>query len=176
MTALGIAAFWPGTTGARTSLRAACKPLILTPADVAGALGVPPAQVSMAPVASSGIPPVRGKPPFKGKTFECDWSLSAVSQLGFGEGRVSLFVFATAAEASRWFTAYTAGEAPPCKKVSFATTACLEVSPVPSGVFPLFQALQDRIVVWVHMRQRPLDRRVLEALATKVLVRAPRVA
>ena len=176
MAAAGMAVFLPGTVVAQNAVRASCKPPIFTSADVAAALGVPTADVSLVPLAASGIPPVRGKPQFRGKTFECDWNLSSAGQSGFGEGRVSIFALTTPAEAKRWFTAYTAEEAPPCKKVSFKTPACVEILPLPYGVFPLFQAIQGRFVVWIHMKQLKLDLRPLEALVRKVFARAPHVA
>ena len=170
-----MAAILPGTVIAWSSKGASCKPPMFTKADVTATMGIPAAQLVLVPLAPSGIPPVNGEPPFKGKTFECDWELASGSQTGIGEGRVSLYAFLTAAEANRWFTAYVGSETPPCKKVTSATPACVEVVRVPGGVYPLFQAIQDRFVVWIHAKQRKLNTRSLKALATKVLVRAPRV-
>jgi hypothetical protein len=46
---------------------------------------------------------------------------------------------------------------------------------LPNGVFPQLQAVQGQFVVWVHMAQRKFNLRPLEALATKVLARAPQL-
>ena len=138
-------------------------------------MGTPAAKLVLVPLAPTGIPAVSGEPPFKGKTFECDWELASGSQTGIGEGRVSLYAFATPEEANSWFTAYVGGEAPPCKKVTFTTAACVEVVRVPGGVFPLFQATQDRFAVWIHAKQRKLNTGPLKTLAARVLARAPRV-
>jgi hypothetical protein len=166
-------AFFSMNAGARAAR--ACKPTILTTSDVAAALHVRSATVSTVGVAPSAIPVAPGQGPYTGKTYACDWNLSNVTQMGFGEGRASVLVFATADDASSWFTAYTAAEKPSCKQVSFVVPACRQVVPVPSGVFPLFQAVQGDLVVWIHLRQRPFNLRTLEALATKVLARAAKL-
>ena len=49
----------------------------------------------------------------------------------------------------------------------------MQLLPLPSGVAPVYQALEDHFVVWVHLPQRKLDLRPLAALASKVLAHAP---
>lgn len=172
--ATGTAVALPSALVAGTTARTSCKPPFLTSKDVGAALGAPSSKYGMVPLKSSAIPPV-GSEPFEGKTFECDFELTAGSQSGFQEGRASLYVFAAPAEAKRWFTASTASDDPRCKKVSFTTTACLQNVSSPPGVFPLFQAVKGSFVVWIHLKQLRLDSRPLKTLASKVLMRAPRV-
>jgi hypothetical protein len=165
-----------GTALATHTTHAPCKPAIFTTADVSAATGYAVTNLVTVPHPPSGIPPVANAARIAGKTYECDWELVHWGEGGFGEGRVSVFVFASPDDANRWFTAYAAAETPPCKQISFATTtACRQVSRLPNGVFPQLQAVQGQFVVWVHMAQRKFNLRPLEALATKVLARAPQL-
>ncbi len=169
--AMTAAAIVAGSVGAAATR--ACTPAVVTAPGIAVALHVRRATVSTVGVTASSIPPVQGQGPFAGKVYACDWNLSNVSQMGFGEGRASVLVFTTADDAKSWFTAYTGAESPACKSVSFTVPACRQVVTVPSGVYPLLQAIQGQYVVWIHMRQRPFDLRTLELLATTALARAP---
>ena len=144
-----VVSFWPGTSFAKHAAGATCKPPIVTRTEVAKAIDRPTVQVELSPLPSIG---------------------------GYGDGRASLFVFASAPDAKRWFTAYTARETTPCKKKTFAAAACAEVLPYPAGAFPLFQAVQGRYAVWIHVVQKRVDLGALEALAGKVLAHAPRAA
>ena len=153
-----------------------CKPAMVTIADIASATGFARTNLLTDPHPAGAIPPAAGMPTVAGKGYMCDWELVHWNEAGFGEGRVSLFVFASPDDASHWFSAYTAAERPSCKPVSVTTPACVQVSPIsPTSAFPLFQSVQGQYVVWIHMKQRKLSLRTLEVLATKVLSRAPQL-
>ena len=162
----------PGWSAAGVAGHGPCKPRIFTTANVGAALRIAAAKLLTVPLPSSPIPTVPGQAQVAGKMYECEWDLVHFNQAGIGEGRVSLLAFATPEDADAWFTAYTAQEKPACKTIGFTATACLAVAQATPGVFPLFQALQGRFVVWIHMKQRKLDPRPLESLALAVLVRA----
>jgi hypothetical protein len=152
-----------------------CKPPIFTTGDVAKAIGKPVSEIIPRPVQSISIPPLHGQPAPEGKIYECDWELVHWSERGIDEGRVSLYVFPTPEAAGAWFDAYTRAESPPCRKVVFSHTACIEKPPVVGGAFALFQTIKDQYVVWVHLRQEKYKLAPLERLATSVLARAPRL-
>jgi hypothetical protein len=44
--------------------------------------------------------------------------------------------------------------------------------PARGGTYPLFQVVQDRYVVWMHLIRRKLDLNVLRTLASDVLAHA----
>ncbi len=150
-----------------------CKPAILTQADVAKAYGLPSKAIEMTPAAPIGVPTVAGVAS-KPRERECDFDLRTAGHVGPGSGRASLFVFASADDASAWFAAYTAHEKPACKVVAFtgADAACYEPGRAPDGPYPLFQAVQGPYVVWIHLIQRKFDLEQIEALADGVLAHA----
>jgi len=174
--AAAVASFGAAQVVAHGNTRTACKPGILTQAEVAKALRLPVAEVEMSPASSEGVPQVGGQPVYAGKDRQCDWGLTVNGHIGLGDGRASLYVFGSADDASAWFAAYTAAETrPACKAVSFplATAACNQVGPFPGGVYPLFQAVQGRYVVWIHLIQKKLNLSTLQALAASVFRHAP---
>lgn len=146
-----------------------CKPVILSRAEIAQALGLAAKKIETQPAAPEGVPTVAG---VSGTDYECDWGLVTSGHIGRGDGRASLFVFASAADAAAWFDARVAGEKPLCRTVAFADAACYQPGKFPAATYPLFQALQGRYVVWIHLIQPRLDLSVLQSLAGAVLARA----
>lgn len=146
----------------------ACRPAIVTVGDISAATGY--ARTNLLTV------PHRAAAAATGTAYVCDWELVHWSEGGWGEGRVSVTAFATPEDASAWFTSVTAAEKPVCKPVPYTATACVQISPIPpSGSYPFFQTVSDRFVVSIHMKQRRLNLRTLESLATRVLARAPQL-
>jgi hypothetical protein len=174
LAAAAIAAVAPASVFGVHAARAPCRPAIFTVADVAAATGYSRPNLRTVPHATGTITPAPGQAAPGGAAMVCDWELVHWNEAGFGEGRVSVFAFASPEDASAWFTAYTSAQTPACKTVAFTTSACIQVSPVPpSGAYPLFEAVQGQYVVSVHMKQRRFNLRPLKALAGRVLARAP---
>jgi hypothetical protein len=172
--AIGVVALGSGYALAQPGARTACKPPIVTQAEVGKALHLSAALIEMQPAAPSGVPQVPGQPVYKARDLECDWGLVISGHIGIGDGRASLFVFGSDTDAAAWFAAYTANERrPACKPVVFATAACDQVGPFPGGVYPLFQALRGRYVAWIHLIEKKVSLVTLEALANDVFARAP---
>ena len=171
--AAGLATLGAGQVSAHRDARAVCKPQILTQAQVAKALGFATVKIAMAPASPEGVPQVPGQPVHKAKEFECDWGLATSGHIGLEDGRASLFVFGSAAAATAWFTAYVSHEKPACKPITFAEAACDQIGPFPGGVYPLFQAVRGRNVVWIHLIEKRVKLATLEALANDVLAHAP---
>ena len=146
-----------------------CKPMIVSRAEIGHALGLAAAKIETEPASPEGVPTLAG---ISGRDLECDWGLVTSGHIGRGDGRASLFVFASEEDASTWFTARIASEKPACRPVTFAETACYQPGAFPGATYPLLQALQGRYVVRIHLIQPKLNLHVLQALATAVLTRA----
>jgi hypothetical protein len=173
--AVGLAAsLWAGVGQAGRDTQGACRPAIVTAAEVAKALGRPVAQIELSPLPTPTLPPVAGQPRFRAHGYECDWGLTTNGHIGLGDGRATLFVFASNTDALKWFRAYTARETPPCRKKAFPTAACSEPIAFPGGTFPLFQVVRGPYVAWIHLIQKRFDIGPLKALANDVFAHAPR--
>ena len=172
-----VAMLAPGAAVAGRTVHA-CKPAIFTVADLASATGYARTNLLPTPHAVGAIPPAPGIAGVSGRAFVCDWQLVHWSEAGWGEGRVSVYEFPSSDDASSWFSAYIAAEKPSCRvtTVSFATAACVQVSPVPPvGAIPLFQAVHGQFVVWVSMKQQKLRVNAVQRLTAEVFAHTPQL-